>query len=73
MRNLFKRWSDINGRQMRTVGTCVSAVWGECVIEYPGGSRVKVVGAGTTGTRYFVINGRLDGEAPALPSLTIEV
>ena len=73
MKNLFKRWSDLNGRSLRTVGTCISADYGECTIQYPGGSVVLVKGAGTTGTRYFVMDGRLDGEAPNLPSLTIEV
>ncbi len=73
MKNLFKRWSDLNGRSLRTVGTCISADFGECTIQYPGGSVVRVKGAGTPWTRYLVLDGRLDGEAPSLPSLTIEV
>ncbi len=75
MRNLFKRFSDLTGRQLRTVGTCVAADFGECTIQYPGGSlvRVKGAGAGTVGQRYFVLDGKLDGEAPALTSLEIEV
>lgn len=73
MRNLFKRFSDLTGRSLRTVGTCISADFGECTIQYPGGSVVRVKGAGTVGTRYFVLDGRLDGEAPSLASLTIEI
>jgi len=73
VKNLFKRWSDLNGRSLRTVGTCIAADYGECTIQYPGGSVVRVKGAGTPGTRYFVLDGKLDGEAPSLPSLTIEV
>ena len=73
MKNLFKRWSDLNGRSLRTVGTCISADFGECTIQYPGGGMVRAKGAGTEGTRYFVQDGRLDGEAPNLSSLTIEI
>lgn len=73
MRNLFKRFSAITGRSLRTVGTCVAADFGECTIQYPGGSAVRVKGAGVEGTRYFVIDGRLDGEASSLTSLTVEI
>ena len=73
MRNLYKRFSALGGRSLRTVGTCLSATFGECTIQYPGGSIVRVKGAGETGTRYFVQDGKLDGEAPSLVSLEMEV
>jgi len=73
MRNLYQRFSSLSGRSLRTVGTCISADFGECRIQYPGGSVVAVKGAGEVGTRYFVQDGKLDGEAAALVSLEIEV
>lgn len=73
MRNLYRRFSDLSGRSVRTVGTCISADFGECTMQSPGGSLVRVKGAGVVGTRYFVLDGRLDGEAPSLASLEIEV
>ena len=73
MRNLFKRFSALTGRSLRTVGTCIAAEFGECIIEYPGGATVRVKGAGVVDTRYFVRDGRLDGEAPSLAGLEIEV
>lgn len=73
MKNLYKRFSDLTGRSLRTVGTCISADAGECSIQYPGGAIVRVQGEGTVGQRYFVRDGRLDGEAPGLVSLEIEV
>ncbi len=73
MRNIWARFSDLSGRSLRTVGTCISADFGECTIQYPGGSVVRAKGAGTESTRYFVQDGRLDGEAPSLSSLTIEI
>lgn len=73
MKNLFKRFSDLSGRSLRTVGTCIAADFGECTLQYSGGSVVQVKGSGTIGTRYFIQDGRLDGEAPSLVSLEIEV
>jgi len=74
MRNLYRRFADLTGRRLRTVGTCISADFGECTIQYPGGGGlVRVKGAGVVDTRYFVLDGRLDGEAPSLGSLEIEV
>lgn len=73
MKNLYRRFSDLAHRSVRTVGTCVDADFGECTIEYPGGSLVRVKGGGVVNTRYFVIDGRLDGEAPLLAPLEIEI
>lgn len=73
MRNLYKRFSDLTGRKLRTVGTCIAADFGECTIQYPGGSLVRAKGAGTEGTRYFVLDGKLDGEASSLTAVQIEV
>ncbi len=73
MKNLFKRFSALTGRSLRTVGVCIDADFGECTIEYPSGSQVRVKGGGVEGSRYFVIDGRMDGEAPDLPTLTIEI
>lgn len=73
MRNLFKRFSDLNCRSLRTVGTVIAASFGECVIQYPGGNVARVKGSGAVGERYFVLDGELDGEAFSLVSLEIEV
>ena len=73
MKNLYKRFADITGRKLRTVGTCIAADFGECTIQYPGGGLIRVKGAGVEGSRYFVLDGKLDGEASSLASLTIEI
>lgn len=73
MKNLYRRFSDLNGRSLRTVGTCVATDFGECILQYPGGSQARVKGAGEVGKSYFVLDGRLDGEAPSLTRLMIEV
>lgn len=74
MKNLYKRFSDLTGRSLRTVVTCVSSVNGESVLQqYPGGALVRVRGEGTPEQRYFVRDDALDGEAPTLVGLEIEV
>ncbi len=74
MRNLYKRFSDISGgRKLRTVATCLSSNAGESWMQYPGGGLAKVKGEGETGTLYFIFDGRLDGAAPQLSALTINI
>lgn len=43
------------------------------MIQLPGGTEIQVKGAGTVGTRYYVLDGKLDGEAPALDLLEMEI
>lgn len=77
--NLWSRFTALmGGSQPILVGECVDAVFGYCTIEWPGGGQVTAQGAGTVGQHYFVYqrpdgSWRLDGEAPELPLITIEV
>lgn len=75
MKNLYKRFSDLTGRKARTVGVCidVGTLTSECTIQYPGGGIERVKGSGILETRYFVYDGKLDGEAPSLTELIIEI
>lgn len=77
--NLWSRFQALlGGSNPILIGDCVAAVFGSCTIQWPGGGQVTAQGAGTTGKRYFVYqrpdgSWRLDGEAPDLPLLEIEV
>lgn len=73
-RNLWSRFVKMTGSgTYQTVGECVAARFGSCTVALPGGTQIEVQGAGTVGTRYFVEDGKLAGEAPDLPLLEIEV
>lgn len=73
-KNLYRRFSDVTGaRKLRTVAVCLSSSAGESWMQYPGGGLAKVKGEGATGTLYFIFDGRLDGEAPALTALVVEI
>jgi len=56
-----------------TVGTVVEADFGECTVEFPSGSRLRVKGAGTVGQHYLIRDGRLDGETTLPSAVVIEV
>lgn len=72
--NLWRRFQQLaTPPRPMTVGVVVSADFGKCTVEWPGGSRLRVEGAGTVGQHYFIRDGRLDGEAPGLPTVILEV
>ena len=53
----------------------VAAVWedGTATVELPGGAQIRVKGTATVGQRVFVQTGAIQGEAPALTALVVEV
>lgn len=55
------------------VGTVVSGSGGVLLVELPGGARVSVRGSAAVGARVFVKDGRVDGDAPSLPTVNVEV
>jgi hypothetical protein len=72
--NLWRRFQQLaSPPSLVTVGTVVDADFGEYTVEFPGGSRLRVKGAGTLGTSYFIRDGRLDGEASSLTAVVVEV
>lgn len=73
-RNLWSQFVAVAGAgSYRVVGECTAADFGTCTIQLPGGAEIQVQGAGTVGARYFVKDGALDGEAPDLELLEIEI
>lgn len=72
--NLWRRFQQLaNPPSLTTVGTVVDADFGECTVEFPGGSQQRVKGAGEIGHAYFIREGRLDGEASLPTAVEIEV
>lgn len=71
--NLFIRFRDLLPGSPLLVGQAISQSGGVAVIELPGGARIEARGAVTLGLRYFVRSGVVEGEAPSLPSGTVEV
>lgn len=55
------------------VGTVTASSGGFCTVELPGGAEVQVRGAPNIGDRVFVRGGVVQGPAPALTLVAIEV
>lgn len=71
--NPFVQFLQLLPKQPLLIGTVISSGSGTTQVELPGGARVTVRGAGTVGGKVFVRNGLVEGEAPNLPTGTIEV
>lgn len=55
------------------VGTVVSISSGTATIELPGGGRAQARGDTTVGARVFFRAGAIEGAAPSLPIVEVEV
>lgn len=55
------------------VGTVVAVDSGLATVELPGGNRVQVRGDASVGGSVFFRDGAIEGDAPALPVVNIEV
>lgn len=55
------------------VGQVLSGAAGSYVIELPGGARIQARGVAVVGTKVFVAGGVIQGEAPSLTVVTVEV
>lgn len=72
--NIYRALRDLLPAPALTVATVVSAhADGTATISYPGGAQQRVRGTGSVGAQVFVRDGRIEGPAPQLPSVTIEV
>jgi len=76
--NLWSRFEDLFAKKPTLVGTVIDAEFRFCTIQLPSGATIRVEGAGTTGSRYYITQKddgmwRIDGEASNLPLIEIEV
>lgn len=71
--NLFRQLMDLMPDPSLQVGQVVSASGGIYTIELPGGGTINARGTAAIGNNVFVRNGVIEGEAPALSVVLIEV
>lgn len=73
MTNIYRQFLDLLPQRPLQVAT-VTAVSGEtCTVELPGGGVLQVRGAAAVGDQVFVRDGVIEGAAPALPVVVIEI
>lgn len=74
MSNLFRELKALLPEPALQVATVAAThADGTCTVSYPGGSQQRVRGAGTVGGRVFVRAGQVEGNAPNLPAVTLDV
>lgn len=71
--NLFSQFKRLLPAQPLLVGTVISSGSGAVLVELPGGDRITARGEATPGDDVFVRNGAVEGTAPALTLVLIEV
>lgn len=71
--NLYKQLIDLLPQRPLQVGTVVAVVNGVCTVELPGGWRDTARGTATVGQKVFFRDGAVEGLAPELPLVQIDV
>ncbi len=74
MLNSFKELLDLLPQTPLLVGQITVVASGTATVQYPGGGTQLVRGSGySVGAKVFVRDGVIEGLAPSLPTVTIEV
>lgn len=73
MRNVFKQFLDLIPAEPLQVGTVQAISDGVATVKLPGGAVIQARGVATAGQNVFVRGGAIDGPAPDLPIVLIEV
>ena len=73
MANLYKQFLDLMPDRALQVGDVTAITDGLAVVQLPGGGQLRARGEATVGQRVFVRDGVIEGLAPNLPVVSIEV
>lgn len=75
MSNVFRQLLELLPQTPLTIATVAADhTDGTCTVTYPGGAQVRVRGEGfAVAAQVFVRDGVIEGTAPALTALTVEV
>ena len=73
MRNPYALLRQLVPSAPLVVGDVVAYASGVATVQLPGGGRVNARGEASVGQRVFVRDGAIEGEAPALPVVLIDV
>lgn len=71
--NLWKRLRQLLPEPPLLVGQVVAVTSYGVTVELPDGSMIKARGAATIGSKVFIRNGIIEGAAPTLPIVLIEI
>jgi hypothetical protein len=74
MPNLWRQFQDLLPTSTTLIGTVVTTHADHTVsVQLLDGGLLRVAGSAADGTRVFIRDGRIEGEAPELPQVDIEI
>lgn len=73
LRNPFKVLQELIARPAAQIGTVAAVSTGQVTIDLIGGGTITARGDATVGQNVYVRDGVVDGVAPSLPLITIDV
>ncbi|MBV7539850.1 hypothetical protein [Acidovorax sp. sic0104] len=73
MKNLFQAFKEIFPDAPRQIGEVLSHEAGVATVSFHGGGIAQAIGDATPGQYVFVRDGVIEGEAPNLPVVDIEI
>lgn len=73
MRNIFKEFADIFPDAPLQVGTVTASDGAVATVTLPGGGVLRARGDAPVGQRVFVRDGLIEGDAPSLPIVVLEI
>lgn len=73
MSNLYRALMAVLPQRPLQVGTVTSIDGGVATVTLPGGGTLQARGDAAPGSRVFVRDGAIEGPAPALPLITVEI
>jgi len=73
MSNLYREFQRLFPAAPLQVGTVSAVIGGVATVELPGGGTLQARGEATVGQRFFVRDGAIEGAAPVLPVVLIDV
>ena len=72
--NIYRQLRELLPEPALAVATVVAEhTDGSTTVQYPGGSQQRVRGVADIGQRVFLRSGQIEGTAPSLTSITIDV
>lgn len=72
-RNVFRQFIDLLPARPLLVGTVTATDGDVSTVELPGGGVLRARGESTVGQNVFVRDGLIEGAAPSLPFVAIEI
>lgn len=71
--NVYRKFIEMLPQRPLQVGTAMSTEGGQTMVELPSGGILRVRGVAAQGQRVFVRDDVIEGNAPQLPIVTIEI